>query len=61
MMSGKIRYSKKPDDTEGLRDSQGNLEPPEDIHLRLYGLSLEQKKDSYEFPHHFAPELNAKS
>jgi len=32
MMEGKSRYCKDQVDGEGLRDSQGNLEPPETIH-----------------------------
>lgn len=61
MMEGKQRYSSTIKETDGLRDSKGNLEKPERIHERLYGLSLEQKKKPEEFPHHFHPEMNPNS
>lgn len=60
-MEGKSRYVRSPEDGEGLRDSQGNLEAPETIHHRLFGLSLEPKKESSEFPHSFHPQLNENS
>lgn len=56
MMKNKARYVNSNDIHDGLWDSKGQLEQPETIHDKLYGLSLVPKQQE-EFKQTFTPNL----
>ena len=59
-MKNKVRYSIDPG-SEGLKDETGQVETPEPLHERLYGLSMEPKHSKFEKTYTFHPEINRNS